>query len=86
MTTHPLHLAGLTTGQIYIAVTDFQIESLFETATYNAYQGDRIQISGIFPNGALVYNLNADAGFFVPKRRIGELFVTEALEKDLNLS
>ncbi|MFC6171164.1 hypothetical protein [Loigolactobacillus jiayinensis] len=81
MPTHQQTLTELAAGQTYIAVADFQIEPQFDTDQYSARQGDRIQIRGTFPNGAMVYNLNVEAGFFVPRRRVGELFVAEALTK-----
>lgn len=80
MPTHQQTLAELVSGQIYVAIVDFQIEPQFDTDQYSARQGDRIEIRGIFPNGAMVYNLNTAAGFFVPRRRTGELFVAEALQ------
>ncbi|OEH90623.1 hypothetical protein ATO00_02845 [Loigolactobacillus coryniformis subsp. coryniformis] len=63
MPTHQQTLAELVSGQIYVAIVDFQIEPQFDTDQYSARQGDRIEIRGIFPNGAMVYNLNAAAGF-----------------------
>ncbi|MFD1318128.1 hypothetical protein [Loigolactobacillus zhaoyuanensis] len=81
MPTHPQTLAELVSGQVYIAIADFQIEPQFDTAKYSARQGDRIEIRGTFPNGTMVYNINSAAGFFVPRRRIGELFIAEALQE-----
>ena len=46
MPTHQQTLAELVSGQIYVAIADFQIEPQFDTDKYSARQGDRIQIRG----------------------------------------
>ncbi|KRK32539.1 hypothetical protein [Loigolactobacillus bifermentans] len=73
MAEHAFTLAKLEDHAVYTAIMPFQVATEI-SANFNAFPGDRIRIVGKFPNGAFVYNLDDKAGFFVPTRRIAELF------------